>query len=360
MSSTPTELLVIPQHLDAVDAAEYAEQYGVAFVEPARAERMEVGRMCGRLLHTRQGLSDTYTRLGVTLSKPAVFYTPDLVLAEPPTPQQISQINEQETAAVARYCVNVQADLAQVPIAESCEPMVHLPTLFSDVHTPISFSEAPFHTACGDWAGKDREFWVREGVAYRLLLMADLLLSQNAQLHIEDAFRPVGVQEGLFKRRVDWTVRDHPEWTDEAIIAEAQSKTAVKPRLASHKGGAAIDARLRDLTTGELLDFGHNYPDGGALVFPRTPFITAEQWRNRQLFQVAAGLSDLTLYVGEDWHVSYGDNLASLSERGFVRPDYVARYGPIKDFDRTTGQITATYTEGEMDQVFDYDLNRTV
>jgi hypothetical protein len=74
--------------------------------------------------------------------------------------------------------------------------------------------------------------------------------------------------------------------------------------------------------------------------------------RNRQLLQVSAGLSGLTLYIGEDWHISFGDNLASLDEYGNVDKKYIAQYGPIKDFDRRTGEITESYPTEAMDTLF--------
>lgn len=343
---------IMKQPLDDSNLSEYQEQYGVRFVSATNEQLADFGRTCDKLQEARLSLNGLCTNLGIINDRRAVVYEPVAFLATAPTAEQIAAINHTETPAVAQFCVDVQAQLAKVTINESRERMVHLPTVLAGADVAATFSNVPFHAACGEWAGKQREFWARKGFADRLVIMGRLLEAAGTQLHFEDAFRPVGVQEGLFKRRVEWTKRDHPEWNDEKIITEAQSKTAVKPRLASHKGGAAVDARLRDSQTGELLDFGHNYPDGGALVFPQTPFVTAEQWRNRQLFQVAAGLSDLTLYVGEDWHVSYGDNLASLDEHGRVRPDYVAKYGPIKDFDHTTGAVTTIYGKAEADQVF--------
>ncbi len=353
MSAIENGPLIIRQGLHAPDPR--ANQlYGVEFVPPTTEQLRSFDDLCSGLAEERRALDGLCAGLGITMTKKAVLYEPTAFLSAPLTAQQKATINQNETSAVADYCIGVQAGLGRVPIVESGERMVHLPELFAGSGLPASFSDTPFHAACGEWAGKQREFWARESFANRLVVMGMLLETAGVQLHFEDAFRPVGVQEGLFKRRVEWTRNDHPDWSEDQIIAEAQSKTAVRPKLASHKGGAAIDAQLRDIKTGQLLDSGHKYPDGGVLVFPLTPYVTAEQWRTRQLFQVAAGLSDLTLYVGEDWHVSYGDNLASLDEQARVRPGYVAQYGPVKDFDHTTGELTSTYSAEEAEQVFSY------
>lgn len=350
METSPNVLV----QTNAENVLTYEQNYSVEFVPATKAQQVEFNRLVDLITQKRKELQPEATDIGVSSPALPVIHEPEVFLKTPLTSHQTTLINDRETSKVADYCLEVQAKLAQVPIVESNERMVHLPSVYADAQIDASFSAAPFHAACGEWAGQPREFWTRENFANRLILMSKILGAAGLYLHFEDAFRPVGVQEGLFKRRVSWTRRDHPEWTEDQIIAEAQSKTAVKPRLASHKGGAAVDARLIDKTTGRLLDYGHNYPDGGALVFPRTPFVTAEQWRNRQLFQVAAFLSDLTLYVGEDWHVSFGDNLASLDSNGRVQPDYIAQYGPIKQFDHATGAIIEAYDPEEMNQIFDY------
>ncbi|MBC7565039.1 hypothetical protein H7100_02290 [Candidatus Saccharibacteria bacterium] len=330
---------------------EYESSYGVVTENAPIAELTE---MIHRLHAEAIAMNGLVQQLGIAPLEEITAYAPARLLTEVPSDQQVKQYNNDHTQSVAAYVVAIQQELETVPIAESDERFVYLPDIFKDHDVAVEFSESTFHEACGKWAGKPREYWARESFATRLVVMGALLNTQRNALFFEDAFRPVGVQEGLFKRRVAWTRADHPDWTNDQIIQEAKSKTAVKPRLASHKAGAAVDARLKDLETGNILDFGHNYPDGGALVFPQTTFITKEQWLNRQRFQIAAGLSGLMLYVGEDWHISYGDNLASLAPDGHVDKNYVAKYGPIKDFDRQTGEISQHYIGNEIDTTFDF------
>lgn len=347
MSNTQT---FIGEPNPGTDYDAYANSYGVEFtVNPATAR--------SRLEDLAAQMADHIKELDPPHDMPTVvnYYLPERVLAAPLDNEQRAAINQKITPQVADYTVGVQAELAKVPIKESLERLQQISTYLGERGVTATFSSIPFHEACGEWAGKDRVFWARESFAARLAVFGSALNSIGLELHFEDAFRPVGVQEGLFKRRVAWTRRDYPEWDNDQIIQEAMSKTAVKPRLASHKAGAAVDARLRSQADKSILDFGHDYPDGGAIVFPKTPFITADQWFNRQLFYIGSQLSGLTLYVGEDWHVSYGDNLASL-KNGAVDPDYVARYGPIKAFDTSngSGEITEAYDRNELDNVFDF------
>jgi D-alanyl-D-alanine dipeptidase len=264
---------------------------------------------------------------------------------------QAANLNEIETPAVARACVDFQTQVAQVPIRESMEPMRHIPTVFEDAGVKASFSDEPFPESSDSWAGKPQEFWARESVVKRLAIAGRLLETVGLHIHFLEAFRPLGVQEAMFRRRLQTTWHEHPTWTEEDIIAESKSKTASTPRLASHKGGAAVDMFLAD-SDGRLLDFGHGYPNGGVLVSPFCKFLTPEQWQNRQMLHVAAGLAGLVMYVGEDWHFSFGDNVAALA--GTADPlKTTATFGPIKEFDHESGEITATYTIDELDQLFD-------
>jgi D-alanyl-D-alanine dipeptidase len=338
-------------HLDTVNADEQSKKYGVNFQKLPSSVYEELHEVIDTMTNTRETVCE---QIGVEVPESrAILFLPETVLSGPLTDSQVIDINNHETDDVAAFSTAIQERLLGVPVEESYEHLKHLPMIFEQKGIIASFSSKPFHEACGFWAGRDRLFWARASFTDRLAVFGKLLNNADVNLHFEDAFRPLGVQEGLFKRRVNWTKRDHPDWTEDRVVQEARSKTAAIARLASHKGGAAVDATLKD-SSGENLTFGHDYPDGGALVFPRTPYVTAEQWRNRQLFQVAAGLSGLTLYVGEDWHVSYGDNLASLDINGEVDPNYVAKYGPIKSFEAwdETGHITNVYSEKEMDEVF--------
>lgn len=338
-------------HLDTVNEDEQSQKYGVKFQKLPSSVYGELHEVISAMAESRDTVCE---QIGIEAPEPrAVLFLPETVLSETLTISQVKDINNHETDGVASFSMAVQKRLLGVPIVESYEDLKHIPTVFERNGISASYSSKPFHEACGVWAGRDRLFWARSSFTDRLAVFGKLLNNAEVSLHFEDAFRPLGVQEGLFKRRVNWTKTDHPDWTEDRVVQEARSKTAAIARLASHKGGAAVDATLKDLNGGTLT-FGHDYPDGGALVFPRTPYVTAEQWRNRQLFQVAAGLSGLTLYVGEDWHVSYGDNLASLDVNGEVDPNYVAIYGPIKSFEAKdeTGNITSVYNEEEMDEVF--------
>lgn len=275
-------------------------------------------------------------------------------LANDLSSEQEIEVNKYFGPEYARLGVELQDKLSDIEVSEENEIMVDLNKLFNDSKTPLSLSTAPFHEACGEWAGKKRIFWARKSVANKLLRAGMALNSINLQFHIEDAFRPLGVQEGLFLRRIKNTLLEHPDWNDrwDLVWTEARSKTAVSPWMAGHKSGAAIDTTLRTLD-GKPLPIGNYYPEGGPKVAIHYPYITQEQWSNRQIFKNVTEMVGLVIYPYENWHVSYGDLSSAIKANSTTEivPRFKTIYGPIKGFDKNTGEIDA-YRREEYFQPF--------
>lgn len=254
--------------------------------------------------------------------------------------QGVNHFFEEEYASAA---VQLQDRLTKIPVTEGGERMVYIPTLFRENNILLSLSTLPFHGACGDWGGKERVFWAREQVADRILKSGKALDTVDIVLHIEDAFRPVGVQEGLFLRRAKMILKEHPEWIEdwEKVWAEARSKTAITPLMAGHKSGAALDITLRRKSDGSTLSMGNKYPEGGAKVALRYPYVTQKEWSSRQLFTQTMEMAGLRIYPYETWHASYGDlsaGIAAFSDSDLT-PNYEAIYGPLEGFDGLTGEV---------------------
>lgn len=339
----------IQSSAEPISSLNWLENQGVLFRPVTVSEQNDFLKQCEVLQEAHDIIAIESGKL--PRQKPAVAFMPDKVLVRSLTSSQVEAINEYESHRFAEEAAKIQAGIANVPVHESGERLVHLPELFSGDNS-ATFDTQVFPENCGKWSDQPQEFWVRKSLAERLVLTNQLLSFAGARLHFIEAFRPFEVQAAMFARRIARTQQAHPLWTDEQIINESRSKTAATPRLASHMGGAAVDIWPCDSSTGKQLDFGHTYPSGGALVAPASPFITKEQWMNRQLLQVATGLAGLTMYPGEDWHVSFGDNLAAINEHNDVDPQYTAMFGPIRDFDRKTGEITAVFDQEKIDTVF--------
>lgn len=246
----------------------------------------------------------------------------------------------------AKRGVELQDLMMHIPMQESSERMLSIQKLANDAGLPVSLSERPFHNACGDWAGKPRVFWVREDVGTRFIKFLKLAQSIGLRVEVEDAFRPQGVQEGLFLRRIQMILEQNPDWINDwsKVWAEARSKTAVYSVLAGHKSGAAIDVTLYR-ENGESLNMGNKYPQGGPKVVMDFPLLTQEEWESRQIFKVLAEAAGFVGYPFEDWHFSFGDIAAGVrySEKSgmSIVESNVAKYGPIKNFDMDTGDIEA-------------------
>jgi O-succinylbenzoate synthase len=268
-------------------------------------------------------------------------------LAEPLTLKQKNDLNDDLGQVYAHESVKFQDEVQNIEIEECGEKMVSLQDVFAEEGLTVFFSDKPYHEACGEWAGKSRVYWVREQVSRKLVMAIKALNEIGLTFTIQDAFRPVGVQEGLFKRRItDFILPEHPDWSWEKILLEARSKTGINPRLSGHKSGASIDATLTTLE-GEELPMGNKYPEGGAMVALNFPYLTKNEWQTRQLFSAVMRMVGLVPYPGEDWHASYGDNLAGKS----TKTDNPSIYGPIKGFNESNGEIIP-YDFDEYDKPF--------
>lgn len=319
------------KEVDKNEVLKLEQALGISFIEPNR---------------------DSYARLNEQLQELAEnlgvpSYTPEIpergFLLRPLSAEQDKEVSQLIGQQYATAAVELQDKLTDISVNENHEKMVFLPSLFSGNGVALSLSTIPFHEACGEWAGKQRMFWVRESVATRILKAGRALNSLDIILHIEDAFRPVGVQEGLFFRRVRMILQQHSEWIQEwdKVWTEARSKTAVCPWMAGHKSGAALDITLCRKPNGFPLPIGNVYPEGGPKVALHYPYITQEEWLSRQLFAATMEMAGLRIYPYENWHTSFGDlsaGISALSSRE-ITPNYTAVYGPIKDFDTKTGEV---------------------
>lgn len=314
--------------------ASLTREMDLKFVKPSGAKQSKLLSELDRMA----------THLGVNAP---VFSFPEAVLKEPLTSGQKKQIDTVTGPVFAAHYVRLQDELAEVSIQESGAPMTDLRKLFDSAKTPAIFSDAPFHPACGEWAGKPRVFWLREEVAENYLNAGQALREVGMGIKFEDAFRPEGVQEGLFKRRVAMLQDVNPTWTMDQIVDTAKSFTGVSPWLSGHKWGASADTTLVDLKTGKSLDLGHPYPQGDTFVALDCPLVTWDQFRTRALFAISARMVGKLPYPGEDWHASEGDVIAAMGQKG---SNLKTEYGPIKGFE-PNGKVLP-YDPSEYYQVF--------
>ena len=206
-----------------------------------------------------------------------------------------------------------------VPIEAVPEPLVRVGQLH-----PRVLQEAAYHLM--GFPGALTECWVREGVAERLVQVAEGL-PVGLSLLVWDGYRPFQVQKALFDRYVDELIAVHPELPSDAI-EDAATRYVSRPSHAKnapspHLTGGAVDLTLctpqsvpLDLGTG----FDAFVPAAGAAAFEDQPGEVRDNRRRLFWSMVDAGF---VAYTEEWWHYDYGDQFWGKA-RGCA-----ARYGPM-------------------------------
>jgi D-alanyl-D-alanine dipeptidase len=135
-------------------------------------------------------------------------------------------------------------------------------------------------------------------------------LPDGYKLLIVTAYRPVWMQEELYRRRMKQLVRKHPfllifqypRWR------KMVNRYTSPPGGSSHQYGGAVDVMVID-TLGNRLDMGTALTDFGEKVHTENKLITDEQRRNRKLLYDAMTAVGFVNYPLEWWHYSYGDRM---------------------------------------------------
>ena len=255
-------------------------------------------------------------------------------LAADLTKRQRDLLNQSLGPQYAARNVAQQADIVRVPIVESGERMVHLPTFLADHGVRAGFSRTKFHEECEEFAGKDRIAYVRRSVAELLADAFAALKKLKLKAFVQDCWRPPAVQRGLYRRRLQGVARS-TDWDVPQIEEVTSSLTAPFPGIAGHQAGAAVDWRLQG-EDDRLLELGNEYGEGKPVSSIHFPYVTFDQWRTRTLFKAVMQSAGLKLLDTEDWHASYGDRGMSIEHSA---RKVSARFGPLLDFDRLTGEV---------------------
>ncbi len=326
-------------HENTANVREIGEIVGLQFRQPTKEEISE--------------LTDTLFLAAEELKADFEFpHSHNGILVDAPTESQRKMLGDMLNVPYGNYFMNLQDGLRPINIQEAGDRMVNLQTVLPENGVKTSFSQAPINEFGGEWAGKPKVFWVRERVAEKLIKAGSAYNKIGLVPHFEDAFRPYGVQEGLFQTVVNRIVSEKGNISDGQLLAEARSMVAISPWISGHKAGASVDMTLKSIE-GNSLDLGHPYLALGAQVAIDYPFVTWEQYRTRQIFAKVSEMAELTVYPGEDWHVSWGDNSADIMRPIEEKNNLVTQYGPIKSFDSKSGEIEP-YAPAEYYQPYSY------
>ncbi|MBP7741250.1 MAG: peptidase M15D vanX D-ala-D-ala dipeptidase [Candidatus Pacebacteria bacterium] len=174
--------------------------------------------------------------------------------------------------------------------------------------------------------GSIPELFVRVGVLEKLKEANKILAFHNAEVFVNDSWRPAQVQQGG-RAWCERDIRTHfPGWTDTQVLDEVSNFWAVGPKTQDdidplspppHSTGGALDLTLRRVSDGQDLWMGtiaddtteKAYVDWFERYADPASFSDREAQRNRRLLYHT--MTDLGFVVNptEWWHVSWGDQL---------------------------------------------------
>jgi zinc D-Ala-D-Ala dipeptidase len=217
-------------------------------------------------------------------------------------------------------------DYKDVTVIDNGEPMVAIRE---------SSNLVPKAIASGMIAITHELVYVRSGVADKLEEAGKLLgstVSNYMRIQIAYGYRDLSLQAKRHGEVTQDLINEGFEGSPEDLIEAAHRRSAV-PSVAGHPTGGAVDARI--LYKDEPLDTGNPFWAFGLDAFTHSPFITEQQWKNRQILTETLGHVGFVNFRGEEWHHSFGD----------------------KEWAEATGAPNAIYDQLQVNQDLFFDNN---
>ena len=227
--------------------------------------------------------------------------------------------------------------LLAYPVEECGESLTMLPDRARERGIPLEF---PAGKKRGEF---ERTFALRKSLVAPLFRVAERALARGWLLRIEDAYRPLAVQEqGATSEFVLSTALAQVRWelagawpTAEFLHRRLACWTAIVPKFANHTSGSALDVTVLDAATGREVDRGGVYPEFTVRTPMDSPFVSEAARRNREQVNELFADEGFLPYPFEFWHYSWGDADAQLAA-GSGKP---GRFGPVH-WDRDSGDMT--------------------
>ncbi|OGN63016.1 MAG: hypothetical protein A3G30_02990 [Chlamydiae bacterium RIFCSPLOWO2_12_FULL_49_12] len=226
--------------------------------------------------------------------------------------RQYEAVSKSEAPAI------VDSRIKEIPICESYEELIDLRLLnverISMMPQPKSPFEGPVFNSGLPNASKMRAsvFLKLQGMIDQLDKLAIGFGYEPGQVDILvfEGLRDLGTQKMLFDKKLEEILLLNPDMSFEMAEKEtAKWVSPVKNNTPVHSTGAAVDIRLWDSKNNRFLDLGpFGVIWGDSQLAPTfSERITDAQKNNRLYCLLAAERADLTNYVYEWWHFSFGD-----------------------------------------------------
>jgi len=226
--------------------------------------------------------------------------------------------------------------LLEFPVDECGEGLASLPEAVGRAGVEIQFSQTPI-------AGTlPRLFFVRESLVDSVLAIGRQMNQRGWILRIEDGFRTIPMQRLLGRkpevfdailRKCVWETGGQLP-TPELFFRRASVMVANFPKVGTHMSASAIDISVfqRD---GQEVWRGGPYLEVSERTPMRSPFISAEELRNREAITDIMESYGFMHFPFEYWHYNQGDAGAHI----LTNNPAPARFGPIH-WDPETNQVT--------------------
>lgn len=208
---------------------------------------------------------------------------------------------------------NEHIDFSKYQSVNQKEPLVK-------IETNNKILVEPCWTLEDDWEGKRYADYIAEHPEYdgvylrkevaRRLEEAATKLPDDLQLVIRAGHRPIEVQQRILIECAQEYKEENPGISDEDALEHAREFVSDPDiTLPPHVCGAAIDVELKNIKSGELLDFGNKINDDTDVSYLHYPDLSEVQKNNRMILLTAMLDAGFASCMPEWWHYSYGDQV---------------------------------------------------
>ncbi|MFC7684492.1 M15 family metallopeptidase [Ureibacillus sp. GCM10028918] len=191
-------------------------------------------------------------------------------------------------------------------VCESREPILNITEIHPRIYSRSIYFEQQIPNSL-------QSIYLRQN-AYEKLIEAISLLPEEYSFILYDGYRPLQVQQHLFKLFSDEVRKSHPDFSEDKILEETLKYVAfpsVEPNKTSpHLTGGAIDLTLGD-KEGNLLDLGSVFDEmsvkSATRYYEHHPLENEEALKNRRLLYNCMTTVGFTNYSEEWWHFDFGN-----------------------------------------------------
>lgn len=222
-------------------------------------------------------------------------------------------------------------------VCECGEGFASIPDAAEAADVEMEFSDSKIA------GGLERVFFMREGLVHNLMAIGRAMNARGWILKIEDGYRSMEMQRQLVRKpELFDAILSKCIWENggqlpppEMVFRRAIVLIANIPKIGTHMSGSAIDISVFRRDDGGEIWRGNAYLEMSERTPMRSPFIEADDLRNRLDITAMMEERGFVHFPYEFWHYNQGDAMGQiLSDQPAP-----ARYGPVH-WDPRTNEVT--------------------